>query len=43
LGVPALKHVMDRLGFYGGPVRAPLLPLTAEQRKQVDVIYAPFY
>lgn len=26
-GVPALKLAMDKLGFYGGPVRRPLLPL----------------
>jgi 4-hydroxy-2-oxoglutarate aldolase len=36
-GVPALKAAMDMLGYYGGPVRSPLLPLsetdTAELRR----------
>jgi len=31
LGVPALKLAMDWRGFYGGPTRAPLLPLTDAQ------------
>jgi 4-hydroxy-2-oxoglutarate aldolase len=26
-GVPGLKAAMDMLGYYGGPVRSPLLPL----------------
>jgi 4-hydroxy-2-oxoglutarate aldolase len=36
-GVPGLKTAMDMLGYYGGPVRSPLLPLseadTAELRR----------
>lgn len=31
LGVPALKLAMDWRGLYGGPTRAPLLPLTDAQ------------
>ena len=27
-GVPGLKAAMDMLGYYGGPVRSPLLPLS---------------
>lgn len=34
-GVPGLKAAMDMMGFYGGPVRAPLLPLTEEAREAV--------
>jgi 4-hydroxy-2-oxoglutarate aldolase len=30
-GVAALKRAMDMLGLYGGPVRAPLLPLNEDQ------------
>jgi 4-hydroxy-2-oxoglutarate aldolase len=31
-GVAGLKAAMDMLGYYGGPVRAPLLPLPEEDR-----------
>jgi 4-hydroxy-2-oxoglutarate aldolase len=31
-GVPGLKAALDMLGFYGGPVRSPLRPLTAAER-----------
>ncbi|MBS0011940.1 MAG: dihydrodipicolinate synthase family protein [Bacteroidales bacterium] len=38
-GVPALKAAMDYLGMYGGPVRKPLLPINAEQKKMlIDII-----
>jgi 4-hydroxy-2-oxoglutarate aldolase len=30
-GVPGLKAAMDMLGYYGGPVRSPLLALTEEE------------
>lgn len=36
MGVAGVKAAMDRVGLAGGPVRAPLLPLAAEQRKLVD-------
>jgi len=29
-GVPGLKAALDMLGYYGGPVRSPLLPLSPE-------------
>jgi len=35
-GVPGLKYTMDRLGFYGGPTRRPLLPLAAAGRAEID-------
>eukprot|EP00916_Digyalum_oweni_P020679 GHVL01034469.1.p1 GENE.GHVL01034469.1~~GHVL01034469.1.p1 ORF type:complete len:352 (+),score=34.99 GHVL01034469.1:113-1168(+) len=31
LGVPGLKAAMDDLGYYGGPTRLPMLPLTESQ------------
>jgi 4-hydroxy-2-oxoglutarate aldolase len=31
-GVPGLKAAMDMLGYYGGPVRSPLLPLSEEDK-----------
>jgi 4-hydroxy-2-oxoglutarate aldolase len=30
-GVPGLKAALDMLGYYGGPVRSPLQPLTQEE------------
>jgi dihydrodipicolinate synthase/N-acetylneuraminate lyase len=34
--IPGVKYAMDLNGYYGGPVRLPLLPLTAEDKKQVE-------
>ena len=34
-GVAGVKAAMDFAGFYGGPTRAPLAPLTAEERKKL--------
>jgi len=36
LGVAALKYACTRLSYEGGSVCAPLLPLTAAQKKSVD-------
>lgn len=36
LGIPALKYAADLNGYYGGPPRLPLLPLTADQRAEVE-------
>jgi dihydrodipicolinate synthase/N-acetylneuraminate lyase len=35
LGIPALKYAMDLNGYYGGPPRLPLLPLTADAKSEV--------
>lgn len=35
LGIPALKYAMDLNGYYGGPARVPLLPLTADLKAEV--------
>lgn len=39
-GVPALKVAMDEIGLYGGPCRAPLLPLDEGAARQVREILA---
>jgi hypothetical protein len=31
---------MERFGYYGGAVRSPLQPLTAEERKYLDNVFA---
>lgn len=35
LGIPAVKHALDLLGFYGGPPRSPLLPLNEKEKRDV--------
>jgi dihydrodipicolinate synthase/N-acetylneuraminate lyase len=36
LSIPAVKYAMDLNGYYGGPVRLPLLNLTAEAKREVE-------
>ena len=36
LGIPALKYAMDLNGYYGGPARLPLLPVTADLKAEVE-------
>jgi 4-hydroxy-2-oxoglutarate aldolase len=40
LGVPGIKYACDWNGYYGGPPRLPLLPLTMEQKKTVESVLA---
>jgi 4-hydroxy-2-oxoglutarate aldolase len=40
LGIPGVKYAMDFNGYYGGPVRLPLLPLTADLRAEVERLMA---
>ena len=42
LGIPAVKYAMDLNGYYGGLPRLPLLPLTAEQKSDIESQMAPF-
>jgi dihydrodipicolinate synthase/N-acetylneuraminate lyase len=42
MGIPAVKYAMDLNGYYGGPCRLPLLPLTAAQKSQVETEIACF-
>jgi dihydrodipicolinate synthase/N-acetylneuraminate lyase len=39
-GVAGAKYAMDLNGYYGGPVRLPLLPLTADLKTEVDRLIA---
>ena len=40
LGIPGIKHAMDVNGYYGGPSRLPFLPLSAEQKAEVERLIA---
>lgn len=40
LGIPGIKYAMELNGYYGGPSRLPLLPLTAEQKTEVERLMA---
>jgi dihydrodipicolinate synthase/N-acetylneuraminate lyase len=40
LGIPGFKHGVDFNGYYGGPSRLPLLPLTAEVKKEIETLLA---
>lgn len=40
LGVPAIKYAMDLNGYYGGPPRPPLLPLTADIKTEIEGLMA---
>jgi dihydrodipicolinate synthase/N-acetylneuraminate lyase len=39
-GIPGMKHAMDFNGYFGGPVRLPLLPLTADLKAEVEQLMA---
>jgi 4-hydroxy-2-oxoglutarate aldolase len=39
-GIAGLKCALDFLGYYGGPVRSPLLPLTKPDRQTLKTILA---
>jgi 4-hydroxy-2-oxoglutarate aldolase len=38
LGIAGVKCAMDYRGYYGGPVRGPLLPLSATQKREIEVV-----
>jgi len=40
LGISATKYAMDLNGYYGGPARLPLLPLTADLKAEVEKLVA---
>lgn len=40
LGVPGVKYAMDLNGYYGGQSRLPFLPLTAEQKAEIEKLMA---
>jgi 4-hydroxy-2-oxoglutarate aldolase len=40
LSIPGVKYAMDFNGYYGGPVRLPLLPLTADLKTEIEHLMA---
>ena len=40
LGIPGLKYAMDLNGYFGGPSRLPLLPLTGDLKNEVEQLMA---
>ncbi len=40
LSIPGVKYAMDLNGYYGGTVRLPLLPLTAQLKAEVERLMA---
>ena len=40
LSIPGAKYAMDLNGYFGGPVRLPLLPLTADLKAEVEQLMA---
>ena len=40
LGIPGLKYAMDINGYYGGPSRLPFLPLSGEQKSEIEKLMA---
>lgn len=39
LGISGLKYAMDLNGYYGGPTRLPLLPLTPAAKAEVEELF----
>lgn len=39
-GIAGIKFAMDRLGYYGGTVRAPLLPITDSAKPEIESLVA---
>lgn len=35
-GIPGLKYALDQVGYYGGPVRSPLVAVSDEKKKEID-------
>ena len=40
LSIPGVKYAMDFNGYFGGTVRLPLLPLTAEKKSEIEQLLA---
>jgi 4-hydroxy-2-oxoglutarate aldolase len=38
-GIPGLKHAMDLNGYYGGPPRLPLCPVSPEARREIEAAF----
>jgi len=37
-GIAGLKYALDRMGYYGGPARPPLLPVGESARHEIDAL-----
>lgn len=42
MGIAAIKYAMDLNGYYGGPPRLPLLPLSAAQKAEIEGLMTNF-
>jgi 4-hydroxy-2-oxoglutarate aldolase len=40
MGISGLKHAMDFNGYFGGPSRLPLLPVTGEVKQEIERLFA---
>ncbi len=40
ISIPGVKYAMDFNGYFGGPVRLPLLPLTADLKLEIEQLLA---
>ncbi len=40
MGISGVKYAMDLRGYYGGPVRGPLLPVSEAHKKEVETLMA---
>ena len=40
LSIPGVKYAMDFNGYFGGPPRLPLLPLTADLKSEIETLLA---
>jgi 4-hydroxy-2-oxoglutarate aldolase len=38
-GIPGLKYAMDLNGYYGGPPRLPLIPVSAHAKAEIDGVF----
>lgn len=38
-GIQGLKYAMDLMGYFGGQARLPLLPLDAQQKAEIELIF----
>lgn len=39
-GIPGLKYAMDLNGYYGGPVRLPLSPVSPQAKSEIEAAFA---
>lgn len=39
-GIPGLKYAMDLNGYYGGPVRSPLSPISPQAKAEIEAAFA---